>query len=705
MNNPTEIIESDMAVCQSVAGHRANHQQGSFTNQVTEFYSSITNTRGFTPRWYCGEWSPFHGWLYIISDFLIWLAYFTIPAILFFFLHKKKEQLPFKGLLIFFITFILLCGLTHLIDVAIFWWPVYRLSALIRFGTAIVSLGTVFALVKFVPRALELKSPQLLEKMVEERARDLVLLNKKYEEEIHERKIAEHEVLRLNKELKDFRQAITNSSIISITDKSGIINYVNDNFIEISGYGEDELLGKNHRIINSGHHKRTFWVDMWQTISKGKTWREEVKNRAKDGSFYWVDTFIMPFKNEDGQINQFLSIRNNITDRKYAEDELRKLNNSLELRVEEKIRDIKSYNERLMQINELFESVQSHAHIGVWEYTINSQRLYLYPESKRVLQIPENHPSSFLEILKLIHKNDRRKVLDAIKLCLNKGEKYDFELLITTFQDHKRWVRTTGIPDYQGDEIVKIKGLIQDIDLLKMKEHQLEESKTFLTQLNTELESFSYSVSHDLRAPLRYINGYTKILEEEYADVLDKDGNEILQVIVKNTIKMGHLIDDLLDFSRLGRKEMLQDECDMENIVRDIIQEHILLRKENSTEITIYKLLTAKADYTMIRQVWVNLISNSFKYSGKREKICIEIGSKEEEDDILYYIKDNGVGFDPAYKHKLFGVFQRLHKVEEFSGTGVGLAIVQRIVSRHNGKVWADAQVDAGATFYFTLPK
>ena len=150
---------------------------------------------------------------------------------------------------------------------------------------------------------------------------------------------------------------------------------------------------------------------------------------------------------------------------------------------------------------------------------------------------------------------------------------------------------------------------------------------------------------------------------------------------------------------------MLQDECDMENIVRDIIQEHVLLRKENSTEININKLHTAKADYTMIRQVWVNLISNSFKYSGKREKICIEIGSKEEEDNILYYIKDNGVGFDPTYKHKLFGVFQRLHKVEEFSGTGVGLAIVQRIVSRHNGKVWADAQVDAGATFYFTLPK
>jgi light-regulated signal transduction histidine kinase (bacteriophytochrome) len=186
---------------------------------------------------------------------------------------------------------------------------------------------------------------------------------------------------------------------------------------------------------------------------------------------------------------------------------------------------------------------------------------------------------------------------------------------------------------------------------------------------------------------------------------LDKDGNELLQVIVKNTIKMGQLIDDLLDFSRLGRKEMMYDECDMDNIVRDITHSHVLLRKENSTEVTINKLHPAKADYTMIRQVWVNLISNAFKYAGKRKKIVLKLVLKKRRTTIRYYIKDNGVGFDPAYKHKLFGVFQRLHKVEEFPGTGVGLAIVQRIISRHNGKVWADAQKDAGATFYFTLPK
>jgi PAS domain S-box-containing protein len=698
-------VGGNVVFCQAASVQQRNPEQATLGKQISEYFSALFNTEGWPPRWYCGDWSTFHGWFYIVSDLLIGLSYFAIPGILFFFLYKRKENLPFKGVFVFFISFILLCGLTHLIDVVIFWWPAYRLSALIRFGTALVSLGTVFALVKIVPRALELKSPGRLEKMVEERTRELVDLNTKYEQEIIERKNAENEVIRLNKALIDFKQAITNSSIISITDKKGTISYVNNNFMKISGYREHELLGENHRIINSGYHEKTFWIEMWRTISKGKTWRAEVKNRAKDGSFYWVDTYIMPFKDEDGRVGQYLSIRNDITDRKNAEEELKKLNNSLELRVEEKIRDIRSYNDQLMKINELFESVQSHAHIGVWEYEIDREKLYLSPEAYRVLQYPENYQVTFSEILKLVHKGDRKELLGAIESCLERGEKYDFELLIKTYDDRKLWVRTTGIPDYCKNDIVRIKGIIQNVDILKKKENELQKSKAYLTELNEELESFSYSVSHDLRAPLRYIHGHAKILEEDYTDKLDSEGNEVLQVIMNNTQKMGQLIDDLLDFSRLGRKEMIHDECNMEQIVRAIVQEQAISHENDDAEVNIKELHPAKADYTMIKQVWINLISNAFKYSGKRDKIYIEIGSEESEDEIQYYVKDNGVGFDPAYKHKLFGVFQRLHKVEEFSGTGVGLAIVHRIVTRHHGRVWADAQKDAGAKFYFTLPK
>jgi PAS domain S-box-containing protein len=705
MNKAISDTMENIPICHTQSFHSLNQKDVPFGFQVNEYFSSLLITSDWPPRWHCGDWSSFHGWFYIVSDLLIWLSYFAIPAILFFFLYKKKEHLPFKGIFVFFIGFILLCGLTHLIDVAIFWWPAYRLSALIRFGTAVVSLGTVFALVKFIPRALELKSPDVLENIVEERTKELLTLNTKYELEILDRKNAEREVIRLNDALKNFRQAITNSSIISITDKSGIINYVNENFIDISGYDEVELIGKNHRIINSGFHEKAFWIKMWQTISKGQTWRAEVKNRAKDGSYYWVDTFIMPFNDEEGQINQYLSIRNDITDRKKAEEELRKLNNSLELIVEEKIRDIRLYNDRLMRINGLFESVQAHARIGVWEYEINDAMLYLSDGACKVLGYPENFKVPVSEILKLVPPDEKWKLLRSIAACLKSGEKYDFELLINTFSGQKLWVRTTGIPEHHLSDIVRVKGIIQNIDILKQKERELEKSKVYLSELNEELESFTYSVSHDLRAPLRYINGHANILVEDYAGILDKEGNEILQVIMNNTRKMGQLIDDLLSFSRLGRKEIARTSCNMRKIVRDIIQDHLMLHKYNNADISIKKLYPAKADYNMIVQVWINLISNAFKYSGKREKRKIEIGSEELENEILYYIKDNGVGFDPAYKHKLFGVFQRLHKVEEFSGTGVGLAIVHKIITRHYGKVWAESQKDHGATFYFTLSK
>jgi len=699
-------IKENVVTCQSVDIQQSGRADVSLGQQVVEYFSSLFKTDSWPPRWYCGRWSTFHGWFYIGSDFLIWLSYFTIPAILFFFLYKKKENIPFRGVFVFFIGFILLCGLTHLIDVVIFWWPAYRLSALIRFGTALVSMGTVFALVKVIPKALELKSPDVLERLVEKRTEELLRLNTRYQEEILERKNAENEVKRLNRALNDFRQAITDCSIISITDKKGIINYVNDNFVQISGYGEKELLGKNHRIINSGHHDKAFWINMWQKISKGQTWRAEVKNKAKNGSYYWVDMFIMPFRDESGKINQYLSIRNDITERKNAEEELKELNNTLELRVEEKIRDIKSYNERLMKVNELFESVQTHSHIGIWEYDVVNNQLYFSDEAYRVFKFPEDHKISLKDIFNSVHQNFKRKLLSAVGHCVKQGKKYDIELLIDTYDDVELWVRVTGFPEYSDDKIIKIKGMIKNIDGWKRSEIELRESKAHLAETNEELESFTYSVSHDLRAPLRYIHGHARILEEDYLNKLDSDGKEVLQVITNNTRKMGQLIDDLLHFSRLGRREMNSKECDMKGIVQNLIIDELKQELNHAdVHVDIKKIHPARADFNMIRQVWINLISNAIKYSGKKDQAYIEIGSYKHENEIVYYVKDNGVGFDPTYKHKLFGVFQRLHRIEDFDGTGVGLAIVHRIITRHHGRVWAEAEIDAGAKFYFTLPK
>ncbi|MEP7277109.1 MAG: PAS domain S-box protein, partial [Bacteroidota bacterium] len=227
-----------------------------------------------------------------------------------------------------------------------------------------------------------------------------------------------------------------------------------------------------------------------------------------------------------------------------------------------------------------------------------------------------------------------------------------------------------------------------------------------LKKMNGELEAFSYSVSHDLRAPLRAIIGFTAILEEEYGSKLDEEARRITSVIKRNTLKMGHLIDDLLTFSRMGRQDLLKSRVNTQAMVSEIIQQpdiqqYIDLKPVNWV---IHTLPDMHADINTIRQVWINLIANAVKYSGKVEHPRVEIGSLTESGKIIFFVKDNGVGFDEKYKDKLFGVFQRLHAADDFEGTGIGLAIVEKIVSKHDGQVWANAELDKGATFYFSLP-
>lgn len=358
------------------------------------------------------------------------------------------------------------------------------------------------------------------------------------------------------KEVSDYKFALDESSIVAITDQSGIIKYVNQNFCNISKYSREELIGQDHRIINSGHHEKEFIRELWRTIAKGNIWRGELKNKAKDGSVYWVDTTIVPFLDNKNKPYQYVAIRSDITQRKIAEEENMILNVELENRVRER---------------------------------------------------------------------------------------------------------------------------------------------------TDELESFSYSVSHDLRAPLRAINGYARILEEDYLSKFDKEGIRLLGEVQNNARRMGVLIDDLLTFSRLGKKEIRKSENDMNELITSVLAE-VGTTDNPNVEIRIDKLHPIKADRALIAQVITNLISNAIKYSSKTKNAIVEISSKKINDEVVYTVHDNGVGFDMEYIDKLFCVFQRLHAQEEFAGTGVGLAIAKRIIQKHEGRIWAESHPGNGATFYFALP-
>jgi light-regulated signal transduction histidine kinase (bacteriophytochrome) len=257
-------------------------------------------------------------------------------------------------------------------------------------------------------------------------------------------------------------------------------------------------------------------------------------------------------------------------------------------------------------------------------------------------------------------------------------------------------------------------GTNTDVDALKRAEEEIKALNTELEArvnrrtaelqvANRELEAFSYSVSHDLRAPLRAINGFAGIVLEDFGPKLPAECRDYLERMRKGGLRMGELIDDLLAFARLSRQPLNRQPVDVTQLVHDVLTDLHLDQTGRNIETRIGDLPVCQGDRALLKQVWINLLSNAVKYSRDRNPSIVEIGTQQDNRQCAYFVRDNGVGFEMQYSHKLFGVFQRLHRVEEFEGTGVGLAIVQRIVHRHGGRVWASSEPNRGATFYFTL--
>ena len=315
-----------------------------------------------------------------------------------------------------------------------------------------------------------------------------------------------------------------------------------------------------------------------------------------------------------------------------------------------------------------------------------------------------------------IHPEDVAGVEEALGKAVGAGGDLDLHWRVTAPDGTQRWLMSRGRPLKGPDgRPTRYLGIVIDITEREEREEKIrllnsdlekrvEDRTRELMATNQDLEGFSYSVSHDLRAPLRAIEGFSAILVRDHGEHLPPDARRLLEIVHTNALRMSALIDDLLRFSRAGRSEMKWVPIDMTGMVKELLGEIVPDERWDRYEVRLEELLPATGDPELIRVVLQNLLANAVKYSGRREHAVIEVGSRLGLDGPEYLVKDNGAGFDMAYAHKLFGVFQRLHGASEFEGTGIGLALVKRIVTRHGGQVWADGAVGSGATFRFSLP-
>ncbi len=486
--------------------------------------------------------------------------------------------------------------------------------------------------------------------------------------------------------LYNILQSSTKYSVIGMDLNHCILSW-NEGAMRNYGYTEEEIIGKDAKIIYAPEDIESGAVERFITTAYEKGVAEsEFQRVRKDGTRFPASVVITRRNDASGRPIGYLLMSSDIRDKKEAEERLRYASQYARSLIEASLDPLVTINPdgKITDVNEATIKVTGIAREELIGTDLSNY--FTEPDKARVVGYRE---------------------------VLEKGFVINYPLTIRHILGTTTDVLyNAAIYRNEAGELQGVFAAARDITELKHAEEEIkklnEELKRYIIQLesaNKELEAFSYSVSHDLRAPLRAIDGFSRIILEDYLDKLDDEGKRVLSVIRNNTQKMGQLIDDLLLFSRLGRQELRASGIDMGKLARAVSEELKLAVPERKLKFNINTLIPAQGDQAMIRQVFVNLLSNAVKFTRPKERAVIEVDGRSEGNENVYTVKDNGVGFDMQYVDKLFGVFQRLHSSEEFEGTGVGLAIVQRIIHRHGGRVWAEGKVGEGATFYFTLPR
>ena len=502
--------------------------------------------------------------------------------------------------------------------------------------------------------------------------------------DITQRKVAERKL----KEQEAFYRGVIEASAdcFWLFDNEGHILQASDNYIERSGYNHEELLGMRIRDVEAQLNAEQI-SERIQQIMIAKHALFESRHRAKNGTIWPVEvsTVFLPIAG-----GRFFSFIRDITERKRVENQLRASEASL-------------------------KEAQRLARLGNWALDLTNNELSWSEEVFRIFEIdPSEFGASYQAFLDTVHPEDRSLINTAYLDSVANHSSYDIVHRLLMADGRIKYVHERGETVYEQGRPVRSIGTVQDVTQAKLADEELrlyrnhlesmvQQRTTELEAVNQELEAFAYSVSHDLRAPLRALDGFSQALLEDYGDRLDRTGVNYLNRVRAASQRMGNLIDDLLKLSRITRAPLKRSRIDLSELARTVVRQLREAAPEQQVEIKLEPNLRVTGDAGLLKIALENLLGNAWKYSAKQANPCIEFGSRVQEGKTVYYISDNGVGFDMQYADKLFGAFQRLHHRDQFEGNGIGLATVNRIIRRHGGRIWAESEPNKKTTFYFTL--